>query len=328
MSLKQGDLVLVKPGEVIPADGVLVDGETETDETLLTGESRPVVKRAGAGLAAGAVNRLSPAVMRVEQVGEATRASHIRRLTERAAGQRPHLAEITDRIAGWFVAGVLAVAAATALFWAATDAARALWITVAVLVVTCPCALSLATPTALAVSVGNLARRGVIATRGHAIEALVARDPCGIRQDRNAHAGAAHAGGLRAVRGLRPASTHWLWPPRWSMDRSIPSRARFRRSPRKRVARRSWPRRCARSQGRVWRGASTVLSTASAQRSSYRRWQGQPPSAGSQRGYAGMARQRAGLAGGVQLDRRVASRGGTGGRGLAGGGQADRDLEW
>jgi Cu2+-exporting ATPase len=172
VSLKQGDLVLVKPGEVIPADGVLVEGETETDEALLTGESRPVVKRAGAGLAAGAVNRLNPAVMRVEQVGEATRASHIRRLTERAAGQRPHLAEITDRIAGWFVAGVLAVAAATALFWAATDSARALWITVAVLVVTCPCALSLATPTALAVSVGNLARRGVIATRGHAIEAL------------------------------------------------------------------------------------------------------------------------------------------------------------
>ena len=172
VTLQPGDLVLVKPGEAIPADGVLVDGETETDEALLTGESRPVVKRAGAGLAAGAVNRLNPAVMRVQRAGEATRASHIRRLTERAAAQRPHVVEMADRIAGWFVAAVLAVAAATALYWAVTDAARALWTAVAVLVVTCPCALSLATPTALAAAVGNLARRGVIVTRGHAIEAL------------------------------------------------------------------------------------------------------------------------------------------------------------
>ena len=172
VTLQPGDLVLVKPGEVIPADGVLMDGETETDEALLTGESRPVVKRAGASVTAGAVNRLNPAVMRVERAGEATRASHIRRLTERAAAQRPHVVELADRIAGWFVAAVLAVAAATALYWTVTDAARALWTVVAVLVVTCPCALSLATPTALAASVGNLARRGVIVARGHAIEAL------------------------------------------------------------------------------------------------------------------------------------------------------------
>ncbi|HEY7758233.1 MAG TPA: heavy metal translocating P-type ATPase [Burkholderiales bacterium] len=172
LSLTRGDLVLVKPGEAVPADGVLVSGETETDESLLTGESRPVPRCAGSELAAGAVNRLSPAVMRVERVGEATRASHIRRLTERAAAQRPPLVELTDRIAGWFVAGVLLAAAGAGLGWAAVDSARALWIAVAVLVVTCPCALSLATPTALAVAVGALARRGVVATRGHAIEAL------------------------------------------------------------------------------------------------------------------------------------------------------------
>jgi Cu2+-exporting ATPase len=172
VSLARGDLVLVKPGEAVPADGVLVSGETETDESLLTGESRPVPRQAGSDLAAGAVNRLSPAVVRVERVGEATRASHIRRLTERAAAQRPHLVEITDRIAGWFVAGVLLAAAGAGLGWAAIDPSRALWIAVAVLVVTCPCALSLATPTALAVAVGALARRGVVATRGHAIEAL------------------------------------------------------------------------------------------------------------------------------------------------------------
>jgi Cu2+-exporting ATPase len=172
VALAPGDLVLVKPGEVVPADGMLLEGATETDESLLTGESRPVIKHVGSALVAGAVNRADVVVMRVERAGDATRASHIRRLTERAAGQRPRLVEVTDRIASWFVAGVLLVAAGAWLGWAAVDPARALWIAVAVLVVTCPCALSLATPTALAVSVGTLARRGVVATRGHAIEAL------------------------------------------------------------------------------------------------------------------------------------------------------------
>jgi Cu2+-exporting ATPase len=172
VALMPGDLALIKPGEAVPADGVVVNGETETDEALLTGESRPVPKHAGSELTAGAINRTGPVVMRVERVGENTRASHIRRLTERAAAQRPRLAELTDRIAGWFVAGVLVAAAAAGLWWAAVDASRAVWIAVAVLVVTCPCALSLATPAALAVAVGALARRGVIATRGHALETL------------------------------------------------------------------------------------------------------------------------------------------------------------
>jgi P-type Cu2+ transporter len=172
VALAPGDVVLVKPGEVVPADGIVVSGHTQTDESLLTGESRPVAKSAGSALVAGALNCVDVIIMRVERAGEATRASHIRRLTERAAGQRPRLVEVTERIAGWFVAAVLAIAAATWVAWAGIDPARALGIAVAVLVVTCPCALSLATPTALAVSVGTLARRGVVAVRGHAIEAL------------------------------------------------------------------------------------------------------------------------------------------------------------
>ena len=172
VSLAVGDFVLVRPGEVVPGDGVVVAGETETDESLLTGESRPVAKHVGMEVMAGAVNRLSPTIVRVERVGEATRVSHIRRLTERAANQRPRLVELTDRIAAWFIASVLILAGATALYWMSVEPARALWIAVAVLVVTCPCALSLATPTALAVAIGSLARRGVVATRGHAIDAL------------------------------------------------------------------------------------------------------------------------------------------------------------
>jgi len=172
VALAAGDFVLVRPGEVVPGDGVVVAGETETDESLLTGESRPVAKRVGMEVVAGAVNRLGPTTVRVERVGEATRASHIRRLTERAASQRPRLVELTDRIAAWFVAIVLILAAGTALYWMNVEPGRALWIAVAVLVVTCPCALSLATPTALAVTIGSLARRGVVATREHAVEAL------------------------------------------------------------------------------------------------------------------------------------------------------------
>jgi P-type Cu2+ transporter len=170
--LQRGDRVLVRPGEVFPADGKVVRGETESDESLLTGESDPVHKAEGAAITGGAVNRVSPVVVEVERAGEAARVSVIRRLVERAAAQRPELVQATDRIAGGFVAAVLAVAAASALFWLYRDPGRAVWVAVAVLVVSCPCALALATPAALTVAVGRLARRGVVATRGHAIETL------------------------------------------------------------------------------------------------------------------------------------------------------------
>ena len=172
VSLRPGEFVLVAPGETVPADGRVAEGETEIDESLLTGESVPAPKSKGATLVGGSVNRLNAVVLEVQHAGDDTRASHIRRLTDRAASQRPRIVELTDRIAGWFVAGVLACAGAAALWWAAVEPARALWIAVAVLVVTCPCALSLATPTALAISVGALARRGAVATRGHAVETL------------------------------------------------------------------------------------------------------------------------------------------------------------
>jgi len=174
--LRHGDVVLVKPGESIAADGVVLEGESSADESLLTGESRPVGKRSGDPLTAGAVNRESPLVMRVEQVGEETRLSAIVRLMERAATEKPRIVEITDRIAGHFVAALLLVAAVVAVVWWSIDPGKALWITVSVLVVTCPCALSLATPVALTVASGALARAGLLVTRGHAIEALAKAD--------------------------------------------------------------------------------------------------------------------------------------------------------
>jgi Cu2+-exporting ATPase len=176
VELRVGDVVQIRPGETVPADGCVLDGESAADESLLTGESRPVPKRAGDALIGGSVNTASPLVMRVERVGEATRVAAIQRLMERAAAEKPRLVEMADRVAGRFVIALLVLAVVTAVAWWWIDPSRALWIFVAVLVVSCPCALSLATPAALTVATGALAARGVLVTRGHAIEALARAD--------------------------------------------------------------------------------------------------------------------------------------------------------
>jgi Cu2+-exporting ATPase len=170
--LAPGDCVRVRPGETVPADGVVVEGVSEANEALLTGESRPVPKAVGAPLTGGSINISSPLVLRIEQVGDATRLAAIRRLMERAASEKPKLATVSDRWAAYFVVTLLALAAVTGVAWYFIEPSRALWVFVSVLVVACPCALSLATPTALTVATDTLARMGVLVTRGYAIETL------------------------------------------------------------------------------------------------------------------------------------------------------------
>ena len=171
--LAPGDRVLVRPGETIPADGRVIEGASSVDESLLTGESLPRVRHVGAALIGGAVNVESPLVLRVEKVGAETVLSAISRLLDRAQSEKPRLALLADRIAAWFVAALLAVAAVVFLaWWSASGFDAAFRITLAVLVVTCPCALSLATPTALVAATGALTRLGVLTTRGHALETL------------------------------------------------------------------------------------------------------------------------------------------------------------
>jgi Cu2+-exporting ATPase len=170
--LAVGDVLRVKPGETIPADGCVIEGESSVDEALLTGESRPVPKRKGDGVTGGSVNMASALSLRVSQVGEATRLAAIKRLMERAAAEKPHIVVMADRIAARFVAALLVLAFITGAVWLLIDPNRALWVFVAVLVVSCPCALSLATPAVLTVATGSLARCGVLITRGHAIETL------------------------------------------------------------------------------------------------------------------------------------------------------------
>ncbi len=170
--LKPGDLVRVRPGESIPADGVIVEGRSSVDESLLTGESLPLARAPNDTVIGGSINRESPFVMRVEKTGPDTVLSAILRLLDRALAGKPRLAELADRVAGYFVVAVLVLAAAVALVWWQLEPARVLPITVAVLVITCPCALGLATPAALTAATGTLTRLGLLATRGYALERL------------------------------------------------------------------------------------------------------------------------------------------------------------
>lgn len=171
-ALNVGDEVLVKPGTQIPADGVVTDGASNVDESLLTGESHPVAKAIGSVVTGGSMNIDSPLTVRVSQVGEGTRLAAILRLMERGALEKPVAVTMADRVASLFLWGLLGLSALTAVVWWLIDPARALPITVAVLVVSCPCALSLATPVALTIATGRLARAGLLVTRGHAIEML------------------------------------------------------------------------------------------------------------------------------------------------------------
>ena len=170
--LVSGDRVVVAAGDIVPADGVVESGESEVDESLLTGESRGVRKRPGAALTGGSVNVSSRLVMRVERVGAQTVVAGIGRLLDRAAADKPRLAQLADRIAARFVVAILILSALAAIAWWFIDPSQALPIAVTVLVVSCPCALSLATPAALAAATGSLTRLGVLVTRGHALEIL------------------------------------------------------------------------------------------------------------------------------------------------------------
>lgn len=170
--LAPGDRLLVPVGEAFAADGLLLDGPTSVDEALLTGESTPVHRVEGEPVIAGSLNLGAPVSMRVERVGADTRFEQIVAMMQRAVTQRPATARVADRYAGAFLWTVLALAAASAAAWSVIDPSRALWVAVSVLIVTCPCALSLATPSVLVAAAGALARRGVMLQRLEALEGL------------------------------------------------------------------------------------------------------------------------------------------------------------
>ncbi len=174
--LQPGDRVIVRPGEIVPADGTVVQGASSVDEALLTGESVPRLRRTGDPVVGGTINVESPLTVRVERVGRDTVLAAMQRLLERAQLEKPRLAQLADRVAGHFVAILLLIAAAVYLAWYWWSPEDAFWVTLSVLVVTCPCALSLATPAALTAATGALGRLGLLVTRGHALETLARVD--------------------------------------------------------------------------------------------------------------------------------------------------------
>ncbi len=170
--LEAGDVIRVLPGEAFPADGVILEGRTLADESLLTGESRPLPRGEGGLVIAGSHNLSAAVVMRVDHTGGETRFAQIVALMESASSSKPQLAQLADRIAKPFLVFVLVAAGGAGAYWWSHDPGHALMVAVAVLIVTCPCALSLATPAAMLASAGSLARRGVLVRRLQALEAL------------------------------------------------------------------------------------------------------------------------------------------------------------
>jgi Cu2+-exporting ATPase len=171
-ALMPGMVIDVRAGESLGADGVIVTGHTQIDSSLLTGESRPVAAGEGERVFAGTVNIAAPIRVRVEESGETSRVAKIMRQVEESSRRRAPVVATANTIAGYFVAAVLALAVATFVIWSFIDSSRAVDNAIALLIVTCPCALALSTPLAVAVAIGRAARSGVFVKGGDALEQL------------------------------------------------------------------------------------------------------------------------------------------------------------
>ncbi|WP_250460018.1 heavy metal translocating P-type ATPase [Microbulbifer litoralis] len=171
-ALAVGDRILLRPGETIAADGEVIEGRSGVDESLLSGESALQPKSRGSRVYAGSVNGDSSLTVRVTAAGSSTRLSAIERLVERAQLEKPRQVALADRVAGWFVGLVLCAALVAFAVWWQLDPSRAFWVALSVLVVTCPCALSLATPAALAAATLRLQQLGLLVAGGQLLETL------------------------------------------------------------------------------------------------------------------------------------------------------------
>ena len=174
--VRVGDVLRVYAGETFPADSVVLEGSSAVDEAMLTGESRPLARGPGDSVLAGSHNLAGTLRLRVEKAGRDTRFAAIVALMQSAATEQPQLARLADPMAKPFLLGVLLAAALVALWWWPHDPAHAMMLAVAVLVVTCPCALSLATPAAMLAAAGRLATGGVLVRRLQALETLARVD--------------------------------------------------------------------------------------------------------------------------------------------------------
>lgn len=174
--VRQGDYLFVAAGANFPADAVVVEGSGSADESLMTGEAIPVVKQIGDTVLAGSVNLTAPMIVQAQQVAGQTQLANIIAMMERAASHKPALVLLADKHASRFLTIILVLSLLTAVVWWQIDSSRALWIAISVIVVTCPCALSLATPGVMAAAIGYLAKRGVLMTKAKALQGLAEAD--------------------------------------------------------------------------------------------------------------------------------------------------------
>ena len=174
-AIKPGVTVEVRAGDTLPADGVILKGQSTYDISLLTGESRPIALAPGERAHSGTINLSARILMEVQTTGDETRVGRLMRMVEQFARERPPIVRLADRVAHWFVIGVIGLAVATLVLWlviAPEQPARAVEHAMAMLIVTCPCALGLATPLAMVVAIGQAARRGILIKGGQALEQL------------------------------------------------------------------------------------------------------------------------------------------------------------
>lgn len=168
-----GDILRVSPGELVPADGILIENASSLDESLLTGESKPVEKKIGDRIYAGTHNILNPLIMKIEAVGQSTRIAGIASLLDQALLAKPVMVSLAEKWTAYFVIFLLFSAFLASTIWLYFDPSRAWTVLVSVLVASCPCALSLAVPTAMAAAQGAVTKLGLLIIRGHVMEGLV-----------------------------------------------------------------------------------------------------------------------------------------------------------
>ena len=170
--LQAGDRVRLRPGDIAPCDGTVEEGDVSVDESMLSGESLPVDRLSGERVFAGSLVKAGNAVIVATNTGASTSLAEIGRMLERARSERSPQAMLADRIAGRFVSAVLGIAAMAGIYWSVVDPTQAFDVVLATLVVTCPCALALATPAAIAAAASQLASRGFLVVRARVLEAL------------------------------------------------------------------------------------------------------------------------------------------------------------
>ncbi len=218
-AVRPGDVMLVRPGETIPADGAVVRGRSSVDESMLTGESIPVARSTGDAVSAGTLNGTGSLEVRVSAVLRDSALGHIVELVESAQASKAPIQCTADRIVPWFVAVTLALAAITFAFWLRHDAETALMAATSVLIITCPCAFGLATPMAMAVASGTGARNGILVKNGAVFEALASIDHFVFDKTGTVTEGRPRVTALQDATGTWPLATpagwgeqrrHWL----------------------------------------------------------------------------------------------------------------------